>query len=62
MSSILEHSFVLGVQIMCGLFNEQVDDYIYTVDRLKKLTFNYVRIYPTIVIKDSQLEKLLFRE
>jgi histone acetyltransferase (RNA polymerase elongator complex component) len=58
MSSILEHSFVLGVQIMCGLFNEQVDDYIYTVDRLKKLTFNYVRIYPTIVIKDSQLEKL----
>ena len=58
MSSIVEHSFILGAQIMCGLFNEQVDDYIYTVERLKKLIFNYVRIYPTIVIKDSQLEKL----
>lgn len=60
MNEIVDNSFNLGVQIMCGLFNEQLDDFIYTVNALKKLNFNLVRIYPTIVIKNTQLEKLFY--
>ena len=58
MNEIVDNSFNLGVQIMCGLFNEQLDDFIYTVNTLKSLNFNFVRIYPTIVIKNTQLEKI----
>jgi histone acetyltransferase (RNA polymerase elongator complex component) len=58
MKDIIDNSFTLGVQIMCGLFNEQISDYIYTVNTLKNLTFSYVRIYPTIVLKNTQLEEL----
>jgi histone acetyltransferase (RNA polymerase elongator complex component) len=55
---IVDNSFILGLQIMCGLYEEQLEDFIYTVDSLKKLKFNFMRIYPTLVIKNSELEKL----
>ena len=61
MEHIIDCQFILGTQIMCGLYGEQLDDYIYTIDRLKNLTFSFVRIYPTIVMKNSGLEKLYIK-
>jgi histone acetyltransferase (RNA polymerase elongator complex component) len=58
MEYIADNSFILGLQIMCGLYEEQLEDYVYTVDSLKKLKFSFMRIYPTLVIKNSGLEKL----
>jgi histone acetyltransferase (RNA polymerase elongator complex component) len=58
MHNVTTNNFTLGIQIMCGLFNEEIDDYIYTINSLKNENFNFIRIYPTIILKNTQLEKL----
>jgi histone acetyltransferase (RNA polymerase elongator complex component) len=45
-------------QIMVGMFKENRDDFIHTVDELVKYPIRGVRIYPTVVLQGSPLYKL----
>lgn len=47
-----------GVQIMTGMYGETFDNFADTVDKITELTPEYVRIYPCIVLKETELEKI----
>ncbi|KAF0117675.1 MAG: radical SAM protein, partial [bacterium] len=51
----------LGLQIMPGLPEDTSDLIINTVDKIIKMRPDFVRIYPTLVIKDTPLEELYLR-
>ncbi|WP_416334459.1 elongator complex protein 3 [Anaerococcus sp. DFU013_CI05] len=55
---IKKYGFTLGHQIMPGLFNDTFDKTIETVIKSIKFGPDIVRIYPTLVIKDTKLEML----
>ena len=55
---IKEYEFNLGLQMMIGLVGDNRDKSIYTAKEFIKLEPYCVRIYPTLVIKDTYLEKL----
>lgn len=48
----------IGLQMMVGLPGDSYDTVYYTADELIKLTPNFVRIYPTLVVKDTELEDM----
>lgn len=48
----------LGLQMMTGLVGDTQEKSIYTAKEIIKLRPEMVRIYPTLVIKDTYLEKL----
>lgn len=48
--------FTLGIQLMPGLPNDSVLRFKETVDRMLALKPSVVRLYPTLVIKDTGLE------
>ena len=52
-----EHGFEVGVQIMVGLPGDDAGATGQTVDRVIRLTPHFVRIYPTLVLKGTLLEK-----
>ncbi len=52
-----DHGFELGIQIMVGLPGDDVRRYAHTVDRVIRLNPHFVRIYPTLVLKGTLLEK-----
>lgn len=54
--------FILGHQMMVGLPESTVQDEINTAKALIKLKPKIVRIYPVLVIKDTQLEKEYIQE
>lgn len=54
---IRRNKFTLGHQMMVGLPDSTKDDEIKTAKDLIKLHPKMVRIYPVLVIKDTQLEK-----
>ncbi len=54
---IKEYGFLLGVQTMIGLPGDTLKKSIDTAQRLIGLKPDMVRIYPTLVIKDTALEK-----
>ncbi|MDY6065012.1 MAG: radical SAM protein [Finegoldia sp.] len=56
---IKDYGFKLGLQMMTGLYKSSYEDDLYTADRLIDLKADFVRIYPTLVIKDTALENLL---
>lgn len=58
---IKEHNFNLGLQMMVGLPGDSRERSIYTAKEFIKLKPYCVRIYPTLVIKDTYLEKLYNR-
>ena len=55
---IKKHGFELGVQMMTGLFGDTDEKAIETAKKLISLSPDTVRIYPTVVLKNTALEKL----
>ena len=55
---IKDYGFKLGHQIMPGLYKDSFDKDIKTGLESIKMNPDMVRIYPTLVIKDTKLEKL----
>lgn len=55
---IKNYNFKLGLQQMLGLYMSNEDRDIYTTKEFIKIKPDFVRIYPTLVITDSFLEKL----
>lgn len=58
---IKNYEFNLGLQMMIGLIGDSREKSIYTAKEFVKINPYCVRIYPTLVIKDTYLEKL-YRE
>lgn len=54
---ILENGFELGLQMMIGLPGDSIEKSIKTAQKIVELGATYTRIYPTLVIKDTDLEK-----
>ena len=59
--TIKGYDLELGLQIMPGLPEDTPDLIMNTVDRIIKMRPDFVRIYPTLVIKDTPLEGLYLR-
>lgn len=55
---IKDYGFNLGLQMMVGLVGDSREKSIYTAKEFVKLDPYCVRIYPTLVIKDTFLEKM----
>ena len=55
---IKDFGFSLGLQMMTGLYGSDDDTDIFTARELIKLSPDTVRIYPTIVLKDTRLAEL----
>lgn len=55
---IKEYGFELGLQIMTGLFGDSDSSAIRTAQRVIEIAPDTVRIYPTIVLKDTDLAAL----
>lgn len=53
---IKEFGFTLGLQMMVGLPTDSEEKCIYTAKEFVKIKPSFVRIYPTLVIKDTGLE------
>ncbi|KNF08779.1 radical SAM domain protein [Gottschalkia purinilytica] len=54
---IREYDFYLGLQMMMGLPKDTREKILYTTYELLSLHPDFVRIYPTLVITDTYLEK-----
>lgn len=57
-SLIREYDFTLGLQMMTGLPGDTPELSIKTAEEIIKLKPDMVRIYPTLTIKDTYLEKM----
>lgn len=55
---IREHGFELGLQIMTGLYADSDASALKTAEKVIEIKPDTVRIYPTIVLKDTDLEAL----
>lgn len=55
---ILKNGFKLGLQMMLGLPEDTAEKVNYTADEFIKISPDFVRIYPVLVIKDTELESL----
>ncbi|CDF57915.1 Oxygen-independent coproporphyrinogen III oxidase [Thermobrachium celere DSM 8682] len=55
---IKKYGFNLGLQMMVGAYGDTYEKDIYTANKIVELRPNFVRIYPTLVIKDTYLEVL----
>ena len=55
---IKSFDFDLGLQMMIGLPGDTYEKSIYTARQIVKLGASNTRIYPTLVIKDTKLEKM----
>lgn len=55
---IIEAGFSLGLQMMIGLPGDTKEKSIYTAKKIIELGAENTRIYPTLVIKETQLENL----
>ena len=60
-SLIKEYDFSLGLQMMTGLPGDTDEYSLLTAQRIIDLKPDFVRIYPTLTIKDTYLEKLYLR-
>ena len=58
---IKRYGFRLGLQMMLGLPEDSYDKSIYTAEKLAMVKPDFVRIYPTLVLKDTPLAKLYER-
>ncbi len=57
---IKKHGFSLGLQMMTGLFGDCDEYALYTAREIIKLCPDTVRIYPTIVLKNTDLAALYY--
>lgn len=55
---IKKYGFSLGLQMMTGLYNDCDDFAIYTAKKIIELKPDTIRIYPTIVLKNTDLAAL----
>ncbi len=55
---IIENGFSLGLQMMIGLPGDTAEKSIYTAQEIIRLGARCTRIYPTLVIKETELEQL----
>ncbi len=55
---IRKHGFELGLQMMTGLYGDSDNSAVKTAEKLIALQPDTVRIYPTIVLKDTDLAAL----
>ncbi|MDQ5983700.1 MAG: hypothetical protein RUMPE_00726 [Eubacteriales bacterium SKADARSKE-1] len=55
---IKDAEFELGLQMMTGLYKSSIENDYYTANEVVKLKPDTIRIYPTVVMKDTELEKL----
>lgn len=55
---IKQYGFSLGLQMMTGLYNDSDELAIYTAKKIIELCPDTVRIYPTIVLKNTDLAAL----
>lgn len=55
---IKENGFSLGLQMMVGLYGDTVDGAYNTANQIIKIKPDTVRIYPTVVLKDTKLASL----
>lgn len=55
---IKRYGFELGLQMMVGLYGESKEDTFITRDRIIALKPDTVRIYPTVILKDTYLEEV----
>lgn len=55
---IKEYGFSLGLQMMTGLPGDTDEKSLKTANEIIALSPDFVRIYPTLVIKDTELEKM----
>ena len=53
-----KHGFKAGLQIMPGLPGDTRDTILFTAAKAVELQPDFVRIYPTLVIRDTPLEKM----
>lgn len=60
-SLIRKYNFNLGLQMMTGLPKDTKDKSIYTAKKIILLKPDFVRIYPTLVVKDTYLEKMYLK-
>ncbi len=60
-SLIREYDFKLGLQMMTGLPGDTPELSIKTAEEIIKLKPDMVRIYPTLTIKDTYLEKMYLK-
>ena len=58
---IREYGFSLGLQMMTGLPGDTDEKSLKTADKIIALSPDFVRIYPTLVIKDTELENMYKR-
>ena len=55
---IKQYGFSLGLQMMTGLYMSDVQKDIYTAKQFIKINPDTVRIYPTVIMKDTDLSEL----
>ncbi len=55
---IKSYGFNLGLQMMTGLYKSDYNSDLYTANEFIKLKPDCVRIYPTVVMKNTELETL----
>ena len=55
---IRENGFELGLQMMTGLYGDTREKSLYTADEFVKLQPKTVRIYPTVILKNTRLGEL----
>ncbi|MEW6381581.1 MAG: radical SAM protein [bacterium] len=56
-----QHRFTIGLHLMVGLPGESRESLYDTVERVIRLSPHFVRIHPTLVIKDTELERMYRR-
>lgn len=59
---IKKYPFSIGLQMMTGLPGDTEQKSLYTADEIIALKPDFVRIYPTLTIKDTFLEKMYYEK
>lgn len=57
---IKSYNITLGLQMMVGLYGDNFESCILTAYKIASLKPDFVRIYPTLTIKDTKLEQLFY--
>ena len=55
---IKNYGFSLGLQMMTGLYKSDIQKDLYTAETFAKINPDTVRIYPTVIMKDTKLAEL----
>lgn len=59
---IKAYGFSLGLQMMTGLYKSSERDEIYTAEKFAEIRPETVRIYPTVTLKNTELEKKFYEK